>query len=77
MTMSFEQDSRSWHKTGTWKIDQRKSPKHIDLTANYFGSACLYKLDKGELTIACHRHAAGRPKDFASAQVTLVFRRRK
>ena len=75
MTMSFEQD----RKTAAWKLDPRKTPKHIDMPANFHGSACLYKLDKDELTIACSwaRRGSERPKDFASADVTLVFKRRK
>jgi uncharacterized protein (TIGR03067 family) len=64
-------------QTGTWKIDVRKRPKHIDMTANLFGSLCIYKLDKDDLTIGCNRGRADRPKDFASAQVTMVLKRKK
>jgi RNA polymerase sigma factor (sigma-70 family) len=74
LTMSVDNEL----KMGAWKIDPRKTPKHIDMP-NFLGSACIYKLDKDELTIACNRlsKTSERPKDFDSAQVTLVFRRKK
>jgi uncharacterized protein (TIGR03067 family) len=73
MTMSIGKKGR----TGTWKIDARKNPKHLDLTANLFGAeACIYKLDKDQLTIGCGNGNV-RPKDFSSAQVTLVLKRKK
>jgi uncharacterized protein (TIGR03067 family) len=73
MTMSIGGKGR----TGTWKIDARKNPKHIDMTGNVFaGNVGVYKLDKDDLTIGCNNGNA-RPKDIASAQLTLVLKRKK
>jgi uncharacterized protein (TIGR03067 family) len=73
MTMSIGGKGRD----GTWKINARKNPKHIDLTGNVFaGSVGVYKLDKDELTIGCNTGNT-RPKDIASAQLTLVLKRKK
>jgi uncharacterized protein (TIGR03067 family) len=65
-------------RIGTWKIDARKNPKHIDLNPNIFaGTACIYKLDKDELTIACNNGGNDRPKDFATAGLIMILKRKK
>jgi uncharacterized protein (TIGR03067 family) len=64
--------------TGTWKVDPRKKPRHIELKGNLLGGpAGIYKLDKDELTIGFSMAGNDRPRDFASAQLTLVLKRKK
>jgi uncharacterized protein (TIGR03067 family) len=63
---------------GKWKIDSSKKPKHIDITANNQGGLAIYKLDKGELTLASGEGPqAARPKDFESAEATMVLKKKK
>jgi uncharacterized protein (TIGR03067 family) len=82
-TMTIEKAKMSMsrggvNKAGTWKIDARKKPRQIDLTAGLLGATFgIYKLDKDELTIASNTGQNDRPKDFTSAQVTLVLKRTK
>ncbi len=84
-TMTFEKGKMSLNrgagaaKAGTWKIDARKKPRQIDMTAGVFAgnSYGIYKLDKDELTIASSTDPKTRPKDFASADMTMVLRRTK
>jgi uncharacterized protein (TIGR03067 family) len=63
---------------GTWKIDPRKNPKQIDLTALIFGGdAAIYKVHGDQLIIASNNGGNDRPRDFASAQITMILRRKK
>jgi uncharacterized protein (TIGR03067 family) len=60
-----------------WKINAKKSPKQIDLTDGNMNTALIYKLEKGVLTIAGGQGPGGaRPKDFASAEMTMTLKRK-
>ena len=73
LTISFD----GMEKTGKIKADSTKTPKHIDISPSdgpekgktFPG---IYKLDKGELTLA-YSEKGDRPKDFKSeGEVTLL-----
>src|SRR5262245_51985945 len=62
---------------GKWKINARKSPKHLDLSDGNMTTLMIYKLEKDVLTIAvAEGNGKDRPKDFASADVTIAFKRK-
>jgi uncharacterized protein (TIGR03067 family) len=74
LTLSISGRSRA----GTWKIDPRKQPKRLDMTVRIFGGdAAICRLNGDELTIASNNGASDRPRDFVSAQITVVLKRKK
>jgi uncharacterized protein (TIGR03067 family) len=66
----------------TFKVDSRKSPAHIDMTTTR-GSLTTYgifKVTGNELTFCTERTKDGvstRPRDFESARLVMVFKRKK
>lgn len=64
------------NKPGKWKINAKKSPRHLDLEDGQ-NTLLIYKLEKDVLTIAGGKGPGGaRPKDFASAEMTMVLKRK-
>jgi len=64
---------------GTWKIDPKKSPRHLDMNMGGGGGAGvgIYKIEKGQLLIGANQAQNNRPKDFDSADMTMTFTRKK
>jgi uncharacterized protein (TIGR03067 family) len=63
---------------GKWKLDPRKSPRHLDLTGGVQGTGkAIYKIDKDQLSIGANQQANERPKDFDSCEMTMVLKRKK
>lgn len=64
-------------KDGKWKIDPKKSPRHLDMIDGNMTTGMIYKLEKDVLTIAgAEGNGGARPKDFASAEVSMVLKRK-
>jgi len=63
-------------KTGKWKVNAAKSPGELDMTVDGMKSQMIYRLEKDSLSIAGGKETGGaRPKDFDSAEMTMVFKR--
>jgi uncharacterized protein (TIGR03067 family) len=80
ITMKMKGAGKEQEKVATFKIDARKNPRHLDLTAvnTRMVTHYIYKLDRDELTIAYGGKAlTDRPKDFASARQVMVLKRKK
>lgn len=72
-----ESTSMGMTQKGTWKIDTRKKPKHLDMTGMGNQGSAIYKVEKDQLTIGASANGGQRPKDFGSAEATMVFKRAK
>lgn len=65
-------------KDGKWKVNAKKTPGELDMTDGNMTTGMIYKLEKDVLTIGAAQGPNGpRPKDFASAPATMVFKRKK
>jgi uncharacterized protein (TIGR03067 family) len=82
MSFKFEKngtlsmDGQGQQKVGKWKANAKKTPRELELDDGNMKTEAIYKLDKDVLTIGASQ-AGGRPKDFDSAEATLVFKRKK
>ena len=83
MTFTFKKNGtlsssgQGQQKDGKWKVNGKKSPKELDMTDGNMTTGAIYKLEKDVLTIGASQPGNGRPKDFASAEATMVFKRKK
>jgi uncharacterized protein (TIGR03067 family) len=85
MTMTFgrgkslKMSTMGMTKDGKWQIGTNKKPKHIDITDDgQRNSQAIYKLEKDQLTICTPENPGGeRPRDFTTAGVLLVLKRKK
>jgi uncharacterized protein (TIGR03067 family) len=77
-TLSSDGGGLGNQKDGKWKVIKgKKSPKQLDMTGDGMTTQMIYKLDKDVLTIAgAEGNGKERPKDFASAQMTMVLKRK-
>ena len=79
MTFTFKKNGtlstsgQGQQKDGKWKVNAKKSPKELDMTDGNMTTGMIYKLEKDVLTIGTSQPGGGRPKDFASAEVTMVL----
>jgi len=64
-------------KAGKYKAFPGKNPKEIDMTVDGMTQKLLYEVEKDTLSLAGAEGQGGgpRPKDFASAEMMLVFKR--
>jgi len=83
MVMTFKKDGSlamngfGQDKGGKWKINAKKTPKQFDLSDGKMNMTLIYKLEKDVLTIAgAERPGGARPRDFASAEMTMVLKRK-
>jgi len=77
-TLSGEGGLGGGGKGGKWKVNAKKTPRHLDVSDGNVNTAMIYKLEKDVLTIAgAEPNGKERPKDFDSAGFTLIFKRAK
>jgi uncharacterized protein (TIGR03067 family) len=74
---TFSTSGQGQMKDGKWKLNSKKTPRQLDMTDGNMTTETIYKLEKDVLTIGASQQGGGRPKDFASAEVTMVLKRKK
>jgi uncharacterized protein (TIGR03067 family) len=74
---TFSTSGQGQKMEGKWKVNAKKSPKELDMTDGNMTTSMIFKLEKDVLTLGTSQPGNGRPKDFASAEVTMVMKRKK
>jgi len=82
MTFTFKKDGSvamsggGENKAGKYKVNAKK--QHLDLTDGNMTTELIFKIEKDVLTLATSEGngKGARPKDFATADATMIFKRK-